>query len=52
MGKLRYTDLKQNPKALLAHTGLKPDEFEALAVFFDQAWRHYIEHCTLQGKPR
>ncbi len=52
MGKLRYTDLKQNPKALLAHTGLKPDEFEALAVFFDQAWRHYIEHYTLDGKPR
>ncbi|MCH7777797.1 MAG: transposase family protein [Gemmatimonadetes bacterium] len=52
MGKLRYTDLKQNPKALLAHTGLKPDEFEALAVFFDQAWRHYIEHYTLEGKPR
>ena len=52
MGKLRYTDLKQNPKTLLAHTGLNPDEFEALALFFAQAWRHYIGAYTLDGKPR
>ena len=52
MGKLRYTDLRENPKALLAHTGLKPDEFEALAVFFDQVWQRYIGAYTLEGKPR
>ncbi len=52
MGKLRYTDLAQNPKALLAHTGFKPDEFEALCVFFDQAWQGYIKYYTLEGKPR
>ena len=52
MGKLRYSNLRQNPKALLAHTGLNPDEFEALAVFFDQAWRRYIGAYTLEGKPR
>ena len=52
MAKLRYTDLKQNPKTLLAHTGLNPDEFEALALFFDQAWQHYIGAYTLEGKPR
>ena len=52
MAKLRYTELKQNPKALLAHTGLKPDEFEALCGFFDQAWQGYIKYYTLEGKPR
>ena len=52
MGKLRYTDLKQNSKTLLAHTGLNPEEFEALALFFDQAWRHYVGAYTLEGNPR
>ena len=52
MGKLRYTYLKQNPKTLLTHTGLNPEEFEALCVFFDQAWQHYIDAYTLDGKPR
>lgn len=52
MAKLRYTDLRKNPKALLAHTGLKPDEFEALCVFFDQAWQGYIKYYTLEAKPR
>ena len=52
LAKLRYTDLRENPKALLAHTGLKPDEFEALCGFFDQAWQGYIKYYTLEGKPR
>ncbi len=52
MEKLRYIDLRENPKALLAHTGLNPDEFDALAVFFDQAWQRYIGAYTLEGKPR
>ncbi len=52
MAKLRYTELAQNPKALMTHTGLKPDEFEALCPFFDQAWQGYIRYYTLEGKPR
>ena len=52
MAKLRYTDLRENPKALLAHTGLKPDEFEALCRFFDQTWQGYLKYYTLEGKPR
>ena len=52
MSKLRYTDLAQNEKALLAHTGLKPTEFEALCVFFGEAWQGYIGYYTLEGKPR
>ena len=52
MAKLRYSDLRENPKALLAHTGFKPDEFEHLCVFFDQAWQGYIKYYTLEGKPR
>ena len=52
MSKLRYTDLAANEKALLAHTGLKPAEFEALCVFFDEAWQRYIRYYTLEGKPR
>lgn len=52
MGKLRYTDLASNEKALLAHTGFKPDEFETLCPFFGQAWRRYLRTHTLEGKPR
>lgn len=52
MGKLRYTDLASNEKALLAHTGLKPNEFEQLCLFFDQAWQRYLRAYTLEGKPR
>lgn len=52
MGKLRYTDLASNEKALLAHTGLKPSEFEQLCLFFDQAWQRYLRAYTLEGKPR
>ena len=52
MAKLRYTDLRENPKALLAHTGLKPDEFEALCQPFGEAWQGYIKYYTIEGKPR
>ena len=52
MAKLRYTDLRENPKALLAHTGLNPDEFEALCQPFGQAWQGYIRYYTIEGKPR
>ena len=52
MGKLRYTDLRENPKALLAHTGLKPEEFEALCQPFREVWQGYIHYYTIEGKPR
>jgi len=52
MGKLRYTDLASNEKALLAHTGLKITEFEQLCTFFDAAWQRYLRAYTLEGKPR
>lgn len=52
MNRLSYTDLASNEKALLAHTGLKPDEFDKLCRFFDEAWQGYIRYKTLEGKPR
>ncbi len=52
MGKLRYTELSGNPKALLAHTGLKPAEFETLCHVFDDCWKQYSKYNTLEGKPR
>lgn len=52
MKKLRYTDLASNQKRLLALTGLKPTEFEALCLFFDQAWQGVFRYKTLEGKPR
>jgi len=52
MKRLRYSDLASNEKALLAHTGLKPAEFEALCLFFDEAWQGYIRVKTLEGKLR
>lgn len=52
MNRLRYADLASNAKALRAHTGLNPAEFDELCVFFDEAWHGYIRHHTLEGKPR
>ena len=52
MKKLRYYDLARNEKALLAHTGLKVQEFELLLPFFDEAWQGFIRYHTLDGKPR
>ena len=47
MARLRHTDLASNEKALLAHAGLKPDEFDALHRHFDEAWQAYIRYYTL-----
>lgn len=52
MGKLRYTELRENPTALLAHTGLKPEEFETLCQPFGEVWQGYIRYYTIEGKPR
>ena len=52
MGKLRFTDLADNPKALLAHTGLKSAEFNVLCQAFDHAWKRYAKYYTLEGKVR
>lgn len=52
MTKLRYTELRENPKALLAHTGFNPEEFDALCEPFTNVWQHYTKHYTIEGKPR
>lgn len=52
MNKLRYRELAPNEKALLAHTGLKSNEFEKLCTFFENAWQRYIRYYTLEGKLR
>jgi hypothetical protein len=50
---LRYKDLKKRPKELLAATGLKADEFEALlAVFAETYEASFPEDQTMDGKPR
>jgi hypothetical protein len=36
---LKYEDLKERPKELLAATGMKPDEMAVLVVAFAQAYR-------------
>ena len=50
---LTYEDLKNRPRELLAATGLKQNEFEALLVAFGQAYAaQYPADQTLEGQPR
>jgi hypothetical protein len=50
---LHYKDLKNKPRELLAATGLKANEFEALLVAFAQAYEeHYPAEQTMEGQPR
>jgi len=50
---LKYEDLKNRPKELLAATGLKPDEMAALLVAFAEAYAEtYPEDWTMEGQPR
>ena|SRR5271157_5040885 len=50
---LNYEDLKKKPKDLLAATGLKQDEFEALLeVFADRYRQNYPADRTMEGQPR
>jgi hypothetical protein len=50
---LKYQDLKKKPRELLAATGLKQNEFEALlAVFAETYAASYPENQTADGKPR
>ncbi len=50
---LRYKDLKKKPKELLAATGLKADEFEALlSVFAERYAASNPADRTVDGKPR
>jgi hypothetical protein len=50
---LRYKDLKKKPRELLAATGLKQDEFEALLAVFGETYAaSYPENQTVDGKPR
>jgi Helix-turn-helix of DDE superfamily endonuclease len=50
---LKYKDLHDRPKELLAATGLKPDETTALLEAFAQAYvERYPSHLTMEGRPR
>jgi hypothetical protein len=50
---LHYKDLKNKPRELLAATGLKANEFEALLVAFAEAYEeHYPAEQTMEGQPR
>ncbi|MHB8751586.1 MAG: helix-turn-helix domain-containing protein [Aggregatilineales bacterium] len=50
---LTYEDLKTKPKELLAATGLRQDEFEALlAVFADSYRQRYPAGQRMDGQPR
>jgi hypothetical protein len=50
---LKYKDLKQKPKDLLAATGLNADEIEALLTVFAETYEtRYLKNQTVDGKPR
>ena len=50
---LNYNDLKDKPKELLAATGLRQAEMEALLVGFAKAHaEHYPENQTMEGQER
>jgi Helix-turn-helix of DDE superfamily endonuclease len=50
---LKYEDLKHRPKELLAASGLKQDEFEALAAVFREEYvRVYQAGQTVEGQTR
>lgn len=50
---LRYEELKQRPKDLLAATGLKADEFEALLIVFAETYAtRFATAQTVDGKTR
>jgi hypothetical protein len=50
---LNYEELKNKPRELLAATGLKQNEFEALLVAFGTAYsEQYPAHETITGQAR
>lgn len=49
---LRYAAIGGEEKLVRSHTGLKREEFEALAEKFGQEWSHYMRHYTWEGKER
>lgn len=50
---LKYEDLKHRPKELLAATGLKQNEFEALLIAFEAAYKKaYESGQTIEGQVR
>lgn len=50
---LIYNELKNKPRAFLAATGLKLDEFEQLLLAFQMAYeKQYPPHLTQEGKIR
>ena len=50
---LKYEDLKNRPKELLAATGLKAEEFATLLAVFSQLYEtSYGVEQTVEGQPR
>jgi len=50
---LKYKDLKNKPRELLAASGLKTDEFEGLLVAFSEAYaKAYPANKTIEGTDR
>ena len=50
---LNYKELKNKPRELLAATGLKSNEFEALLRVFAESYaEHYPAHRTVSGQER
>jgi hypothetical protein len=50
---LNYQELKNKPRELLAATGLKSEEFEALLKGFAESYEdHYPAHQTVRGQVR
>lgn len=50
---LKYEDLKNKPRELLAATGLKAEEFDGLLAAFSQVYAtRYRGDKTVEGQPR
>ena len=47
-----YDTYRDNQSSFRAMTGLNPDEFDALLLFFDEAWMGQMEDATIQQKFR
>lgn len=50
--RLTYGRIKNKSTVLQSVTTLRRQEFEKLSEFLDISWRKYIQHYTLEGKPR
>jgi hypothetical protein len=49
---LRFTDVQDNPKEILALTSLTIEEFETLAIPFEKEFQAHMAEWRFDGKPR